>query len=156
SKSVSSVQWRGGYVIIWQERNKRQITSEKRTVKDLLEVIMETIRCIYHEEGLSIEKGIWSGWTVYDGRNRERVKDEPSWSAQYTVKGELLQEEKLYAKFLKCEFWLEEVRFLGHVVNKKGYYRRFIENFSRIAQPLTLLTQKDKKFDWGEEQEKSF
>ncbi|GJU93365.1 putative reverse transcriptase domain-containing protein [Tanacetum coccineum] len=36
------------------------------------------------------------------------------------------------------------------------YYRRFIKNFSRIAQPLTLLTQKDKKFDCGEEQEKSF
>ncbi|GKA71916.1 putative reverse transcriptase domain-containing protein [Tanacetum coccineum] len=72
---------------------------------------------------------------------------------------ELLQEEKLYAKFSKCEFWLEEVRFLGHVVNKDGlagYYRRFIKNFSRIAQPLTLLTQKDKKFDWGEEQEKDF
>nr|GEV13669.1 ent-kaur-16-ene synthase, chloroplastic-like [Tanacetum cinerariifolium] len=50
----------------------------------------------------------------------------------------------------------EEVRFLGHVLNKEGYYRCFIENFSRITQPLTLLTQKDKKFDWGEEHEKSF
>ncbi|GJY32854.1 RNA-directed DNA polymerase, eukaryota, reverse transcriptase zinc-binding domain protein [Tanacetum coccineum] len=43
---------------------------------------------MYHKEGLSIEKGIWSGWTVYDGWNRECVKDEPSWSTQYTVKGE--------------------------------------------------------------------
>ena len=37
-----------------------------------------------------------------------------------------------------------------------GYYRRFIENFSKIAQPLTLLTQKDKKFDWGIKQEEAF
>ena len=31
-----------------------------------------------------------------------------------------LRENKLYAKFSKCEFWLEEVAFLGHVVSKDG------------------------------------
>ncbi|GKF24022.1 putative reverse transcriptase domain-containing protein, partial [Tanacetum coccineum] len=36
-----------------------------------------------------------------------------------------------------------------------GYYRRFIEN-SRISKPLTILTQKCKTFDWGEEQELAF
>ncbi|KAJ0588955.1 putative nucleotidyltransferase, Ribonuclease H [Helianthus annuus] len=100
---------------------------------------------------------------------------------------ELLKKEKLYAKFSKCEFWLREVQFLGHVVNGDGihvdptkieaiknwetpktpteirqflglagYYRRFIEDFSKIAQPLTSLTQKDKNFDWGDKQEKAF
>ena len=90
---------------------------------------------------------------------------------------ELLKKEKLNAKFSKCEFWLREVQFLGHVVNEKGiqvdpnkivavkyweipktpteirnflglagYYRRFIQNFSEIALPLTALTQKDKQF----------
>ncbi|GJW13628.1 putative reverse transcriptase domain-containing protein [Tanacetum coccineum] len=37
-----------------------------------------------------------------------------------------------------------------------GYYRRFIEEFSKIAKPLTVLTQKSKTFDWGEEQENAF
>ncbi|GKA43090.1 putative reverse transcriptase domain-containing protein, partial [Tanacetum coccineum] len=37
-----------------------------------------------------------------------------------------------------------------------GYYRRFIENFSKIAKPLTILTQKSKPFNWGEEQEYAF
>ncbi|GJU83228.1 putative reverse transcriptase domain-containing protein [Tanacetum coccineum] len=100
---------------------------------------------------------------------------------------ELLKKEKLFGKFLKCEFWLQEVRFLGHVVNSEGihvdpskieavknwkppktpteirsflglagYYRRFIKKFSRIAKPLTLLTQKNKKFEWGDEQENAF
>ncbi|KAI3814006.1 hypothetical protein L1987_18745 [Smallanthus sonchifolius] len=100
---------------------------------------------------------------------------------------ELLRNEKLYAKFSKCEFWIREVHFLGHVINKKGihvdptkieaiknweaprtptevrqflglagYYRRFIENFSKIALPLTTLTQKDKKFDWTDKQESAF
>ena len=37
-----------------------------------------------------------------------------------------------------------------------GYYRRFIERFSSIAVPLTLLTRKNVKFEWKEELEKSF
>ncbi|GJW07185.1 putative reverse transcriptase domain-containing protein [Tanacetum coccineum] len=35
---------------------------------------------------------------------------------------ELLRKKKLYAKFSKCEFWLQEVHFLGHVVNKSGIH----------------------------------
>ena len=31
---------------------------------------------------------------------------------------ELLRKKKLYAKFSKCEFWLDSVSFLGHVVSK--------------------------------------
>nr|GFD39038.1 putative reverse transcriptase domain-containing protein [Tanacetum cinerariifolium] len=30
---------------------------------------------------------------------------------------ELLKKGKMYAKFSKCEFWLQEVQFLGHVIN---------------------------------------
>ncbi|GKG09642.1 hypothetical protein Tco_0338388, partial [Tanacetum coccineum] len=30
---------------------------------------------------------------------------------------ESLRKEKLYAKFSKCEFWLEELHFLGHMVD---------------------------------------
>nr|GEV81348.1 retrotransposon protein, putative, Ty3-gypsy subclass [Tanacetum cinerariifolium] len=67
---------------------------------------------------------------------------------------ELLEKEKLYAKFSKCEFWLSGVQFLGHVINGLArYYRRFIENFSKIAKSLTILAQKCKTFDWGEVQE---
>ncbi|GJZ59789.1 putative reverse transcriptase domain-containing protein [Tanacetum coccineum] len=100
---------------------------------------------------------------------------------------ELLKNEKLYAKFSRCEFWLREVQFLRHVINGNGihvdpskieavnnwkaprtptevcsflglarYYRRFIENFSKIAKSLTILTQKSKTFNWGEEQEYAF
>ncbi|GJW95709.1 putative reverse transcriptase domain-containing protein [Tanacetum coccineum] len=46
-----------------------------------------------------------------------------------------------------------EVRqFLGLA----GYYRRFIEGFSLIAKPLTKLTQKNKTYEWGEEEEEAF
>ncbi|GJZ45749.1 putative reverse transcriptase domain-containing protein [Tanacetum coccineum] len=46
-----------------------------------------------------------------------------------------------------------EIRqFLGLV----GYYRRFIEGFSKIAKPMTKLTQKKVKFVWGDKQEAAF
>ncbi|WVZ49826.1 LOW QUALITY PROTEIN: hypothetical protein U9M48_001152 [Paspalum notatum var. saurae] len=98
-----------------------------------------------------------------------------------------LREHKLYAKFSKCEFWIDEVRFLGHVVSKggivvdpskvstvtnwkmpeipkevrgflglAGYYRRFIENFSRIAKPMTSLLEKDAEFRWTNAQQAAF
>ncbi|GJT14380.1 putative reverse transcriptase domain-containing protein [Tanacetum coccineum] len=57
---------------------------------------------------------------------------------------ELLKKEKLTPS--------EVHSFLGLA----GYYRRFIQNFSKIAKPLTVLTQKSKTFIWGEEQENAF
>ncbi|GJV23303.1 putative reverse transcriptase domain-containing protein, partial [Tanacetum coccineum] len=100
---------------------------------------------------------------------------------------ELLKKEQLYAKFSKCDFWLESVQFLGHVIDSKGvhvdpakieaiknwatpttptevrqflglagYYRRFIEGFSLISKPLTKLTQKNKKYEWGKDEEEAF
>ncbi|GKB48803.1 putative reverse transcriptase domain-containing protein [Tanacetum coccineum] len=46
-----------------------------------------------------------------------------------------------------------EVRsFLGLA----GYYRPFIDDFSKIAKPFTVLTQKCKTFNWDEEQENAF
>ncbi|GKA42811.1 putative reverse transcriptase domain-containing protein [Tanacetum coccineum] len=48
---------------------------------------------------------------------------------------------------------LTEVRqFLGLA----GYYRRFIEGFSLISKALTKLTQKDKKYEYGKEEEEAF
>ena len=86
---------------------------------------------------------------------------------------EKLREHQLYAKFSKCEFWLKEVGFLGHVLSREGiavhptkvvtvtnweaptsvgeirsflglagYYRRFIENFSKVANPMTELLKR--------------
>ncbi|GKA47640.1 putative reverse transcriptase domain-containing protein [Tanacetum coccineum] len=46
--------------------------------------------------------------------------DEPSFSFGFGVG--IVKKEKLYAKFSKCEFWLQEVHFLGHVVNQNGIH----------------------------------
>ncbi|GJX90050.1 putative reverse transcriptase domain-containing protein [Tanacetum coccineum] len=57
---------------------------------------------------------------------------------------ELLRKEKLYAKLSKCEFWLQEVRFLDTWLTRV------------IAKPLTSLTQKNQKYEWGEKEEVAF
>ncbi|GJR20541.1 putative reverse transcriptase domain-containing protein [Tanacetum coccineum] len=67
----------------------------------------------------------------------------------------LLRKEKLYAKFSKCEFWLQEVHFLGHIVNQIVIHVD-PSKIEAIAKPLTLLTQKNKKYVWGVEQEEAF
>nr|GFC87255.1 retrotransposon protein, putative, Ty3-gypsy subclass [Tanacetum cinerariifolium] len=46
----------------------------------------------------------------------------------------------------------EICQFLGLA----GYYRRFIEGFSKIAKSMTKLTQKNVNFDWGEKEEAAF
>ncbi|GJY19659.1 putative reverse transcriptase domain-containing protein [Tanacetum coccineum] len=47
---------------------------------------------------------------------------------------------------------MEIRQFLGLA----GYYRRFIEGFSKIAKPMTKLTQKKVVFEWGDKQEAAF
>ncbi|GJZ19155.1 putative reverse transcriptase domain-containing protein [Tanacetum coccineum] len=68
---------------------------------------------------------------------------------------ELLEKEKLFGKFSKSEFWLQEVCFLGHVVNSEGMHMD-PSKIEVIAKPLTLLTQKYKKFKWDDKRENAF
>ncbi|GJU28480.1 putative reverse transcriptase domain-containing protein [Tanacetum coccineum] len=62
------------------------------------------------------------------------------------------------AKIESIKYWaspkapMEIWKFLGLAV----YYRRFIEGFSKIAKPMTKLTQKKVAFEWGDKQEASF
>ncbi|GJZ41570.1 putative reverse transcriptase domain-containing protein [Tanacetum coccineum] len=57
---------------------------------------------------------------------------------------ELLRKEKLYAKFSECGFWLQEVHFLGHVVNQNGIH----------VDPSKI--EANQKYVWGVEQEEAF
>lgn len=46
-------------------------------------------------------------------------RTEEEHAENFRIDMEILRKEKLYAKFLKCEFRLKEVQFLGNVVNKR-------------------------------------
>nr|GEX98622.1 hypothetical protein [Tanacetum cinerariifolium] len=66
--------------------------------------------------------------------------------------------EKLKLSIISCTR-TQKVQFLGHVIDSEGlagYYRRFIEGFSKIAKPMIKLTQKNLQFDWSEKTEAAF
>ncbi|GJX45814.1 putative reverse transcriptase domain-containing protein, partial [Tanacetum coccineum] len=69
----------------------------------------------------------------------------------------LLKKEKLYAKFSKCNFWLDSVQFLGHVIDSKGIHvdPSKIEAIKNWTAPTTP-TGKNKKYEWGEDEEEAF
>jgi hypothetical protein len=114
-------------------------------------------------------------------------KDQVEHAKHLRIVQQILREHQLYAKFSKCEFWLDKLEFLGHVITKEGiavkprkvqavldwkapknvkeirgflgmagYYRRFIEGFSKIAGAMTKLLRKDLPFEWTEKCEQSF
>jgi hypothetical protein len=97
-----------------------------------------------------------------------------------------LWDNQLYAKYSKCEFWIDEVTFPGHIISiggtvdpakvkeivewsipstvtevrsflgLAGYYRRFIEGYSKIAKSMTSLLEKGREFKWDEKCQDSF
>ncbi|GJR75496.1 putative reverse transcriptase domain-containing protein [Tanacetum coccineum] len=70
---------------------------------------------------------------------------------------ELLKKEILYAKFSKCDFWLDSIQFLGHVIDSNGVHvdPAKIEAIINWAAPMTPM-EKDKKYEWGKEEEETF
>ncbi|GKE56225.1 putative reverse transcriptase domain-containing protein [Tanacetum coccineum] len=49
-------------------------------------------------------------------------KDEEEHGRHLKIILELLKKERLYAKFSKCDFWLDSVQFIGHVIDRTGVY----------------------------------
>ncbi|GJZ99036.1 putative reverse transcriptase domain-containing protein [Tanacetum coccineum] len=83
------------------------------------------------------------------------------WISKVQFLGHVIDSEGIHvdpAKIESIKDWTSpksptEIRqFLGLA----GYYRRFIEGFSKIAKPMTKLTQKKVKFEWGDKQEAAF
>ncbi|GJS05011.1 putative reverse transcriptase domain-containing protein [Tanacetum coccineum] len=83
------------------------------------------------------------------------------WLSKVQFLGHVIDSEGIHvdpAKIESIKDWASpktptEIRqFLGLA----GYYRRFIEGFSKIAKPMTKLTQKNVKFDWSEKAEAAF
>ena len=50
----------------------------------------------------------------------------------------------------------KKIKDIQSFIGLAGYYRKFIEDFSKIAKPLTKLTKKTEKFVWTTEQQNAF
>nr|GFB90843.1 reverse transcriptase domain-containing protein [Tanacetum cinerariifolium] len=84
-----------------------------------------------------------------------------SWIPKVQFLGHVIDSQGIHvdpAKIESVKDWASpktptEIRqFLGLA----GYYRRFIEGFSKIAKPMTKLTRKKVKFEWGDKQKAAF
>ncbi|GKA09682.1 putative reverse transcriptase domain-containing protein, partial [Tanacetum coccineum] len=93
--------------------------------------------------------------TLFDFGADYRTKEEHEMHIGLIL--ELIKKEKLYAKFSKCEFWLQEVHFLRHVINGDGIHidPSKIKAVKNCEAPRTP-SDKNKTFVWGEEQERAF
>ncbi|GJU85397.1 putative reverse transcriptase domain-containing protein [Tanacetum coccineum] len=115
------------------------------TMKNSLSSTSQRIRVILFDQ-------LHSGFRVFYSKSLNR-------SVQFL--GHVIDSQGIHvdpAKIESIKDWASpksptEIRqFLGLA----GYYRRFIEGFSKIAKPMTKLTQKKVKFEWGDKQETTF
>nr|GFB08854.1 reverse transcriptase domain-containing protein [Tanacetum cinerariifolium] len=83
-------------------------------------------------------------------------KDEEEHGKHLKIILDLLKKERL-SKFLKCDFWLDFVQFIGHVFDRNDVHVnhakiKAIKNWSAPTTP----TEKDKKYEWGKKEEEAF
>ncbi|GJY23341.1 reverse transcriptase domain-containing protein [Tanacetum coccineum] len=107
------------------------------------------------------------GLKRYNDPKEEPIEKEPFMELEHEVHLklvlELLKKEKLFVKFSKCELWLQEVQFLGHVVNQNGIHVdpskiKAVKNWKAPTTPSenSIIFGKNKKYEWGAEQEEAF
>jgi hypothetical protein len=68
-------------------------------------------------------------------------KDKEEHAKHLRIALQILREHQLYAKLSKCEFWLDQVEFLGHVISKEG----IAVNPSKVASVLEWESPKNVK-----------
>jgi hypothetical protein len=68
-------------------------------------------------------------------------KDEAEHANLLRIVLQTLGEDQLYAKFSKCEFWLDKVEFVGHVITKEG----IVVNPNKVQSVLQWLAPKNVK-----------
>nr|GEV38467.1 putative reverse transcriptase domain-containing protein [Tanacetum cinerariifolium] len=131
-----------------QAKNERIAESIKRKTK----------RVVRPTEGV-IRKGIHMAELIALGSS-DVIREKEGWLNKEDNKEhlkiilELLKNEKLYAKFSKCDFCLEFVQVLGHVIDSKGVHVDLakveaIQNWSAATIPT-------EKYEWGMKEEEAF
>ena len=109
-----------------------------------------------HEEHLRVVLGILKEKKLY-----AKLKKCKFWLDSVAFLGHVITKEGISVDPKKVEAIVEwnrptTVKEIRSFLGLAGYYRRFVEGFSRIAGPLTRLTQKGVKFEWNEKCEHSF
>lgn len=149
------------------------LSNSPATFERLMEAVLSGLqweRCLVYLDdiiifGSTFEKTLESLTFIFDRLQSANLKLKPKkctlFQEQVSFLGHIVSHDGIRCnpeKITAVQDWptptsVTEIRsFIGIA----SYYRRFIENFSNIAYPLTRLTQKDKKFEWSEDCENAF
>ncbi|GJW60147.1 putative reverse transcriptase domain-containing protein [Tanacetum coccineum] len=154
----------------YQQQNKRQNTGRAYTVgtgekREYTGSLPLCTKCNYHHKGPCAPR-----WALKMGRSPQlktvetmvnQRGERQCQTSQVQFLGHVIDCQGIHvdpAKIESIKDWASpktptEIRqFLGLA----GYYRRFIEGFSKIAKPMTKLTQKKDRLEWGDKQEAAF
>nr|GEW71373.1 retrotransposon protein, putative, Ty3-gypsy subclass [Tanacetum cinerariifolium] len=99
-----------------------------------LAVFMDLMNCVFHEYLDKFVMVFIDDILVYS-KTREEHED------HLRIVLEILRQKKLYAKFSKCEFWLGQVAFLGHIVLADGITMdpAKVEAITKCPRPTTVI-----------------
>ncbi|GJY88100.1 hypothetical protein Tco_0502728, partial [Tanacetum coccineum] len=138
--------------MVWLSKNKAVIVCHKKVVEipidegGILRVHREHLRSGYHQlrvhednipkTAFQTRYGHFEFTVMPFGLTNAPTKEEHEVHLKLVL--ELLREEKLYAKFSKCEFWLQEVYYLGYVGKKEEEAFQTLKNNLGDAPILSL------------------
>ncbi|XP_059069837.1 uncharacterized protein LOC131859790 [Cryptomeria japonica] len=137
SSRVSFVAW----AIVSLETSKEMLPTEAR---------------LLDQEEAKVAKSC-SSWPF---RHSKKLATPPS-TQKFEIKGSFLKSSRLSVDPAKIEAIVEwptpqNVYEVQSFMGLAGYYRKYVEGFSRIAAPITSLQKKEKRFEWTEKCEDSF
>nr|GEU29521.1 retrotransposon protein, putative, Ty3-gypsy subclass [Tanacetum cinerariifolium] len=144
--------------IYYQELNKLTVKNRYLLpmIDDLFDQLQGSSNKQEHEEHLKLILEFLKKEQLYAKFSKREF-----WISRVQFFSHVIDSQGIYvdpAKIESIKDWessktaMEIRQFLGLA----GYYRRFIEGFSKIAKSMTKLTQKKVKVDWGDKQEASF
>lgn len=121
---------------------------DKDVIVFIDDIIVYSHNMAEHSKHLATALGILLGKKLY-----AKLKKYEFWLGKISFLGHIVSKDGISIDLVKVERvmnWkrltiiIENISFLGMV----GYYRRFVESFSKIVAPLTQLTRNDVKFEW--------
>nr|GEV99557.1 hypothetical protein [Tanacetum cinerariifolium] len=111
---------------------------------------------------------VYSKINLRSGYHQLRIKEEDIPITAFRTRGVHVDPAKIEAikswaapttpmKFSNCDFWLDSIQFLGHVIDRSGVHVDLakIEAIKSWAAPTTPM-KKNKKYEWGKEEEEAF
>ncbi|XP_060854939.1 uncharacterized protein LOC132932576 [Metopolophium dirhodum] len=157
-KCMENVRARTSIKLVSSEQKARKLMA-KTSFKDRTIYSKNLMAIHQHKETIKFDKAIYVGFAILD------VSKTFMYDFHYNVMkkwyGHVITDEGIKPDKKKVEAVMhfpvpKNVKQIKSFLGLSGYYRKFIENYSAIANPMVKLLRKDVKFNWDENCQKAF